>query len=59
MSGTGRVLGACTSTVATCGVTAAVLPNTGSNGLITVAIAVASGLVTWGALYAFANRKTA
>jgi|GEM_PF-1360113 len=59
MSGTGRVLGACTSTVATCTVAANVLPNTGSNGIVTLAIAVVAGLLTWGVLYAYANRKTA
>lgn len=56
MSGTGRVLGATTSTVVT---GAAVLPDTGGNAIVTLAIAVAAGLLTWGVLYAYANRKTA
>jgi len=56
MSGTGRVLGATTSTVA---VGAAVLPNTGGNVIVTLAIAIAAGLVTWGFAYAYANRKSA
>ena len=56
MSGTGRILGASTSTVA---VGAAVLPNTGSNIVVTLAIAIAAGLLTWGSLYAYANRKSA
>lgn len=53
MSGTGRVLGATTSTVVT---GAVILPDTGSNVVITLAISVAAGLLTWGALYAYANR---
>ena len=53
MSGTGTVLGATTSTVAT---GAAVLPSTGGNVMVTLAIALAAGLLTWGALYAYANR---
>lgn len=53
MSGTGQVLGATTSTVAT---GALILPNTGSNSMITLAIALVAGLLTWGVLYAFANR---
>lgn len=53
MSGTGRVLGATTSSVAA---GAVVLPNTGGNAIVTLAIAVAAGLMTWGALYAYANR---
>ena len=52
MSGTGRVLGATTSGVAA----AAVLPNTGANIFASLAIAVAAGLIVWGALYAYANR---
>jgi LPXTG-motif cell wall-anchored protein len=56
MSGTGRVLGGSISTVA---VGAAVLPNTGGNVVVTLAIAVAAGLLTWGALYAYMNRKSA
>lgn len=53
MSGTGKVLGATTSSVAA---GAAVLPNTGGNVMVTLAIAIAAGLLTWGALYAYANR---
>jgi LPXTG-motif cell wall-anchored protein len=53
MSGTGKVLGACTSATGTC---VAVLPNTGSNIIVTLALAIAAGLLTWGALYAYANR---
>lgn len=52
MSGTGRVLGATTSSAAT----AAVLPNTGGNMFVTLAAAIAAGLLVWGALYAYANR---
>lgn len=47
------VLGAATTTAATA--TAATLPNTGSSGLITVALAIGAGLVTWGVLYARAR----
>lgn len=38
--------------------TAVVLPNTGivSNGVVSLAVAVVVGLVTWGVLYARANR---
>jgi hypothetical protein len=45
--------GAGTGVVTTAAVTtgAAVLPNTGGNLVIEVAIAVAAGLVVWGALY--------
>ncbi|MDB5163480.1 MAG: hypothetical protein JWS12_97 [Candidatus Saccharibacteria bacterium] len=53
MSGTGQVLGATTSSVVA---GAVVLPNTGGNTIVTVAIAVVAGLLTWGALYAYANR---
>ena len=53
MSNTGRVLGASTSAVVT---GAAVLPNTGGNVIVTAAIAVVAGLLTWGAFYAYANR---
>jgi len=53
MSGTGQVLGATTSSVVA---SAVVLPNTGGNAIITVAVAVAAGLLTWGAMYAYANR---
>ena len=53
MSGTGQVLGATTSSAV---VGAAVLPNTGGNVMITLAIAIVAGLLTWGALYAYANR---
>ena len=53
MSGTGQVLGAATSTAV---VGAAVLPNTGGNAVVTMAIAIVAGLLTWGVLYARANR---
>lgn len=53
MSGTGRVLGATTSGAVT---GAAVLPNTGGNSIVTIAIAVAAALIVWGGLYAYANR---
>ena len=53
MSGTGKVLGATTSSVVT---GAVVLPDTGSNAVVTLAIAIAAGMLTWGALYAYANR---
>ena len=53
MSGTGRVLGASASTAV---VSAAVLPNTGGNVIVTLAVAIAAGLLTWGALYTYANR---
>jgi len=52
MSGTGKVIGATTSSA----VVATVLPNTGSNVMITLAIAIFAGLLTWGALYTYANR---
>jgi LPXTG-motif cell wall-anchored protein len=52
MSGTGKVLGATTSVASG----AVVLPNTGGNTMITLAVALAAGLLTWGALYAFNNR---
>jgi hypothetical protein len=45
--------GAGAGVVTTAGVTtgAALLPNTGSNLVVEVAIAVAAGLVVWGVLY--------
>jgi len=52
-SGTGKVLGATTSSVVA---GATVLPNTGGNIMVTLAIAIAAGLLMWGALYAYANR---
>ncbi len=52
-SGTTKVLGATTSSVAA---GAVVLPNTGGNVMVSLAIAIAAGLLTWGALYAYANR---
>lgn len=53
MTGITQVLGAgTTSTI----VGAVVLPNTGGNSIITIASALAAGLVTWGTLYAFNNR---
>lgn len=53
MSGTTKVLGATSSSAV---VGAVVLPNTGGNVIIATAVAVAAGLITWGALYAYANR---
>ncbi len=53
MSGQGKVLGATTSSVVA---GAAVLPNTGGNMVITLAVSLAAGLVAWGTLYAYANR---
>ncbi len=53
MSSTGRVLGASTSAVVA---GAAVLPNTGGSVIVTAAVAVVAGLLTWGALYVYANR---
>jgi hypothetical protein len=35
---------------------AAVLPNTGSNLIVTVAVSAAAGLVAWGTLYVLANK---
>jgi LPXTG-motif cell wall-anchored protein len=52
MTGTTKVLGATTTTV----VVGAMLPNTGSNSIVTLAIALAAGLITWGTLYAFNNK---
>lgn len=49
----GTVLGAATSTAATAAVLS--LPDTGSNGYLTVALAVGVGLLTWGVLYARAR----
>ncbi|HEY5550000.1 MAG TPA: hypothetical protein VIK37_02265 [Candidatus Saccharimonadales bacterium] len=53
MSGSTQVLGATTSSVVA---GAAILPNTGSNLVVTLAISLAAGLLTWGALYAYSNR---
>ena len=53
MSGTGQVLGATTSSAATAAV---VLPNTGGNVFVTLAIAMLAGLLVWGSLYAYANK---
>ena len=50
---TGPVLGATTSVVAA-GIVA-VLPNTGSNMLLNIAISLGTGLVVWGAFYARSN----
>lgn len=37
--------------------TAVILPNTGvSNNIVTIAVAVAVGLLTWGVMYAHSNR---
>ncbi|MGZ6005567.1 MAG: hypothetical protein ACXWLH_05485 [Candidatus Saccharimonadales bacterium] len=53
MSGTTKVLGATTSSVVAGSV---VLPNTGGNVVIAAAVAVAVGLITWGAVHAIVNR---
>ncbi|HMH31062.1 MAG TPA: LPXTG cell wall anchor domain-containing protein [Methylomirabilota bacterium] len=53
MSGTGQVLGGMGSSVAA---GAVVLPNTGGDTAVTMAFAVVAGLLTWGALYTYANR---
>jgi len=47
---TGQVLGAATTTTATAA--ALTLPNTGSNGYLTIALSVGVGLLTWGVMYA-------
>lgn len=52
MSGTGQVLAGTTSGA----VAVAVLPNTGSSVFVSLAVAVAAGLFTWGALHIFANK---
>lgn len=36
--------------------TAAMLPNTGSNLIVTVAISAIAGLMAWGTLYVLANK---
>jgi len=52
----GQVLGAVTPVVAAA-TTAVVLPNTGvASNVVTLAIAVFVGLLTWGVTYARANR---
>ena len=43
-----KVLGTCTGVVGVCAAT--VLPNTGSNMIVEVAISVAAGLGVWGIL---------
>jgi LPXTG-motif cell wall-anchored protein len=49
----GTVLSAAIPAVSTAAVLS--LPNTGSNGYLTVALSVGVGLVTWGVLYARAR----
>jgi LPXTG-motif cell wall-anchored protein len=51
----GKVLGAAGAGGATTAV--AVLPNTGGNVVVSIAIAVAAGLVAWGVLYARSSTK--
>jgi LPXTG-motif cell wall-anchored protein len=46
----GKVLGACTGIAAACA-GATVLPQTGMNAAIQLAIAAAAGLVAWAAVY--------
>jgi len=53
----GSVAGASTVTVGTGA--ALILPNTGSNRILTIAVSVAAGLVVWGALQARARRQAA
>lgn len=53
MYGKGAMVGAATTTTAT--VAAVTLPNTGGNLIITIAVSVAAGLVSWGVLYARAS----
>ena len=52
MSGTGQVLAGTTSGI----VATAVLPNTGSGAYVSLAVALAAGLFTWGALHIYANK---
>jgi hypothetical protein len=47
----GRGAGAGVLTTASVATGAVVLPNTGSNLIVEVTLAVAAGLVVWGALY--------
>jgi len=47
-----KVLGASVTTTAA----ATVLPNTGSNMIVTIALSAAAGMVTWGVLYTLANK---
>jgi LPXTG-motif cell wall-anchored protein len=54
MYGRGGVAGPVVATTTTVGVLT--LPNTGGNIVISLAIAVASGLVVWGVLYARSAR---
>jgi len=55
MYGQGGVVGPVVATTTTVG--AITLPNTGGNVVVTLAISVAVGLVTWGALYARHNAR--
>lgn len=52
---TPEVLGACAPVAAaTC---VAVLPNTGSNVYVTIALSVAAGLLTWAVIYKIRSAK--
>lgn len=51
MYSNGTVLGATTGAA----VAATVLPNTGSNSVVGLALALAVGLITWGVVYSRAN----
>ncbi len=52
----GHALSAVTPVVATAA-TAVILPNTGvGSNIATLAVAVLAGLITWGVMYAHANR---
>ena len=53
MSGTGQVIGGAGSSIVA---GAVVLPNTGGNMSVALAISLAAGLLTWGVMYAHANR---
>lgn len=52
MYGKGAMTGAA---VTTSGVAVATLPNTGGDMIVTVAISIICGLITWGVLYAKAT----
>lgn len=51
----GKVLGVATTTTAT--TAAVVLPNTGGNVVVSLALAVGAGLVVWGVLYSRSTKK--
>lgn len=53
MYGRGAMIGVATTTATT--VAVATLPNTGGNIIVTIALSVVAGLVSWGVLYTRAN----